>query len=160
MRWSRFAIGFLVVVLLSYIHVELIDKWGGLEISFFMIFFIIRRSSAPRALLQTFLLSLGVDLILQAAQVKGLAAMSRLLVVYAIMQLKRTVVPLYEDLFLLGFFAVFFILDYLINKGISAVFGVYYPDVTAARLLFLALAHTAIMATLLMISLRFEKERA
>jgi len=160
MAWSRFAIGFAVVVLLSFVHVELVDKWGGLELSYFMIFFIIRGERVPRALVQTFILSLGVDLILQAAQVKGLAAMGQLVVVYAIMQLKRTIVPLYEDLFLLGFFAIFFLADYAINTGVAAVFGVYYPSLSFPRLLFLALLHTSVMAVLLMLSLRFGKEKS
>ncbi|MDJ0838512.1 MAG: hypothetical protein QNK37_18490 [Acidobacteriota bacterium] len=155
MPWSRFLGGFVVVVLLSYVQPKAIAQWGTVEISFFMMFFIIRSPNQIRALIQIFLLSLGVDLVLQAAHVKGISAMSELLLAFAVIELKRSVVPEYEDLFLLGFFAIFYLANYYISLGISAGFGVYYPVLSLPRLLFLALFHTTVMAVLLMLSIRF-----
>lgn len=166
MPWSRFSLGFIVVILLSFLHLQFLDKWGGFEITYFMIFFILRAPDDGNrrvpirvlVLIQVFLLSFGADLVLQAAHVKGLAAMSQLTIVYVIMELKRSIVPRYEDLFLLGFFAVFYVADYVINFGLSKAFGLYHAAVPIQRLLFLTLTHTTVMALLLLASIRYTKE--
>ena len=155
MPWSSFAGGFVVVVLLSYVQPRAIAQWGTIEISFFMMFFIIRGPKQVTGLIQIFLLSVGVDLVLQTAQVKGISAMSELILAFTVIQLKRTVIPLYEDLFLLGFFAFFYVANYYMSLGISLGFGQYYPSLSLPRLLFLALFHTIMMAVLMMIAIRF-----
>jgi len=157
MKWSKFILGFLVVLLISYTKPRSWEQWGVIDVSMILIFLIVRSSDLSRALLMTFLLSFGVDLMLQTAQVKGLAAMSQLLLVFVIIKLKDTVIPLYEDLFLLFFFALFYISNHLLTLLISSAFDLYYPPLSFSRLVFLALFHTTILAVAFFLTLKFSR---
>ena len=157
MKWNSFSIGFLLVILCSFAKAQVTDYWVPIEFSFFLIFFIIRSSSVVRALTLTLILSLGLDLILQAGQIKGLAAMGQLVLIYVIAILRRHVNPLYEDLFLLGFFAIFYVTHYYINVVLSRIFGVHYQGVPFTTLIFLSLFHTALFSLMLFINVRFRR---
>ncbi len=157
MSWSKFALGALIVILLYYAKSRLINYWTPIEFSYFLIFFIIRASSLNRALIMTFVLSLGLDLIFQSGQIKGLAAMSQLALVFLIMSVKKYLVPFYEDFFLIVFFALFCVADYCIGLGLSALFGVYYQTINAPKLLFVTLIHTIIFSLALLIAIRFRR---
>lgn len=155
MSWGKFILGFILVVAATYGKSQITDYWVPIEFSFFLIFFIIRSTKDVRCLVMTFILSLSLDLLLQIGQIKGLGAMGQLLLVYIILKLKRSVVPNFQDFFLLGFFAIFYICNYIINMGLSSLLGNYYPAVSFVQLLFLALFHTGFFGILLLISNRF-----
>ncbi len=157
MKWSKFFLGFLVVLLISYTKPRAWEQWGVIDVSLVMLFLIVRSSELSRALFMTFLLSFGVDLMLQTAQVKGLTAMSQLLLVFVIIKLKHTVIPLYEDLFLLLFFALFYIGNHLLTMLLTSVFNLYYPPLSLPRLFFLSLFHTTILAVAFFVTLRFSR---
>ena len=124
---------------------------------FFLIFLIVRDSSAPRALTLTLILSLSLDIIFQTGRIKGLACMGQLGLVYLVTVFRKQVNPLYEDLFLLIFFALFYIVNYYFYAGLSILFGVYFDPVHPANLLFRSLFHTALFSLLLFLQLRFER---
>jgi len=157
MRWSSFALGFLIIALLHYAKSRLLNYWIPIEFSFFLIFFIIRSSGTSRALIMTFLLSLGLDILFQSAQVKGLEAMGQTALVFAIMNIKKNVAPFYEDFILIAFFALFCLANYYIGLGLSALFGVYYQSLTVPKLLFFTLVHTILFSLALMVAIRFRR---
>lgn len=149
MSWNKFGIGFLLVVLATYAKSQITNYWVPFEFSTFLTFFVIRKSNMTRALAMTFVLTLGLDFIFQAGQIKGLNTMGQLLLVYVIVNLKKHVIPQFEDVFLMGFFAIFFIANYYISLGLSTLLGVYMETVAPVLLLFFALFHTAIFGFLL-----------
>lgn len=155
MSWPKFFGGFILVVAATYGKSQVTDYWVPIEFSFFLIFFIIRSTKDVRCLAMTFILSLSLDLLLQIGQIKGLGAVGQLLLVYLILKLKRSVVPNFQDFFLLGIFAIFYITNYIISMGLSSLLGNYYPEVSFVQLLFLALFHTGFFGILLLISRRF-----
>lgn len=157
MKWGIFAICSLVVVLLYFTKSQITSYWVPIEFSFFLIFFIIRSSNLTRALIQTLLLSLGLDLIFHTGQVKGLSCMGQLVLVYIVFNLKRHVTPFFEDIFLLGFFAFFYLANYFISLGLSRLFRVYFQTIAPTNLLFLALFHTTLYSLMVFIYLRFRR---
>ena len=157
MSWNRFLLGFLLVVLCSYGKSQVTNYWVPIEFSFFLIFMVVRSCRPIPALIYTFLLSLGLDMILQTGQIKGLGAMIQLLLVYGILHLKRNVVPAFQDLFLMGFFAIFYVTNYYINLGLCGMLDVYFPQVNLVQLLFMAFFHTGFFGLLLMIHVRFSR---
>lgn len=156
MSWNRFALGFLLVTLLTYAKSQVTNYWVPIEFSYFLTFFILRNSSETRALIFTFLLSLGLDVILQVGLIKGISAASQLLLIYFIMKLKRNVVPAFHDFFLLTFFAIFYVVNYYLCIGLSQMLGspFQYPQINLIQLLFLAFFHTAFFGLLLLIAIR------
>ena len=159
MSWNRFLAGSLAVILLFFAKAQLIRYWVPIEFSYFLIFFVLRSSGMVRALFFTFILSLSLDLLLQTGQIKGLGAMSQLALVYLVMNLKRHVVPAYEDLFLLGFFAFFYLTNYYMRWILSNLLGVYFPSIPFSILAFLTLFHTSLFGLLLLITLRFRRDK-
>lgn len=149
MNWSKFFFGFMLVILVTFAKSRLIDYWVPIEFSIFLIFFIIRSSPVGQALVMTFILTLGLDFIFQAGQVKGIQTMAQLLLVYAIVNLKKHVIPQFEDVFLMGFFAIFFIGNHYITLGLSKLLGVYVETVAPVLIIFFALFHTALFGLLL-----------
>ena len=83
--------------------------------------------------------------------------MVQLLLAYGIIHLKRSVVPTFQDFFLLGFFAIFYVTNYYINLGLCGMLKVYFPKVNMTQLVFLAFFHTAFFGLLLLISVRFSR---
>ncbi len=156
MSWNRFALGFLLVTLLTYAKSQITNYWVPIEFSYFLIFFILRGSSETRALIFTFLLSLGLDVILQVGLIKGVSAASQLFLIYLIMKLKRNVVPAFHDFFLLTFFAIFYVVNYYLCIGLSQMLGspFQYPQINLIQLAFLAFFHTAFFGLLLLIDIR------
>lgn len=156
MSWNRFVMGFLLVTLLTYAKSQITTYWVPIEFSYFLIFFILRSCSERRALVFTFLLSLGLDLVLQVGLIKGISAASQLLLIYLIMKLKQNVVPAFHDFFLLTFFAIFYVVNYYLCIGLSQVLGspFQYPQTNLIQLLFLAFFHTAFFGLLLLIDIR------
>ena len=157
MSWGKYLAGYFLVVSLFFAKSQLIRYWVPIEFSFFLIFFIIKSSGAARALFMVFLLSLGLDMIFQTGQVKGMAAMGQLPLVYLVIKLKKNVVPAYEDLSLSIFFVIFYVSNYYIHMGLAAMFGVYFEPLTTPKLLFMALFHTAVFATLLLILVKLPR---
>ncbi len=157
MKWGSFFIGFLVVILLYFAKSQITNYWVPIEFSFFLIFFIIRSSNVGRALAQTLVLSLCMDLIFHTGQVKGLSCMGQLVLVYAVFHLKRHVTPFFEDIFLIGFFAFFYLANYYISLGLSGLFRVYYQTITPTNLLFLTLFHTTLYSLMVFVYLRFNR---
>lgn len=145
MSFNRFAAAFVAVTLLSYGKSQITDYWVPIEFSFFLIFFVIRSCSERLALVYTFFVSLGLDMILQVGLIKGIPCVAQLLLVYLIMKLKRHVVPNFQDSFLLLFFGIFYIANYFLCRAFSFSLGreVFpYPEVSIWQLLFLAFFHT------------------
>jgi hypothetical protein len=157
MSLTKFVLGFFLVVFLSFAKSELVDYWVPIEFSHFLIFFIIRSSTMVRALVLTFILSVGADILLQAHVIKGFAAISHLLLVYIVMHLKEHVVPAFEDLFLLGFFAIFYFVNYYIQLGLGELLGVAVQSISFPRLLFHTVFHMAAFGVLLNISNRLTR---
>ncbi|CAM2066269.1 hypothetical protein SCOR_12885 [Sulfidibacter corallicola] len=157
MKWSKFFGGFLLVILLTFAKSKITRYGVPIEFSIFLIFFVIRSTDTVRAILMTFILSLGLDLILQTGQVKGLATMTQMLLVYVIMLLKKHVIPNYEDLFLLGLFALFYVAEYYLRLGLGKLLNTYISTISPTILVFHALFHTAIFGLLLVINLRFSR---
>ena len=151
MSWGKYLVGYFLVVSLFFAKSQLIRYWVPIEFSYFLMFFIIRSTGPARSLFMIFMLSLGLDLIFQTGQVKGMAAMSQLPLFYLIMKLKQNVVPAYEDLSLAIFFVLFYVSNYYSHMGLAAMFGVYFEPLTTSKLLFMALFHTAAFAFLLLI---------
>lgn len=158
MKWSHFWGGFLLVTLLTFAKSKITQFNVPIEFSYFLIFFIIRSSDAVRVLLMTFLLSLGLDFIVQVGEVKGLTCMSQLLLVYIVMLLKKHVIPNFEDLFLLGLFTLFYIADYYLRLFIGAVLNSPVAAVSLTVLVFHALVHTALFGGMQVVYLRFFPE--
>ncbi|CAM2006864.1 hypothetical protein [Acanthopleuribacter pedis] len=158
MKWSHFWSGFLLVVLLTFAKSQITHFNVPLEFSYFLVFFIIRSSDTVRALLMTFTLSLGLDFIVQVGQVKGLACMSQLLLVYIVMLLKKHVIPNFEDLFLLGLFALFYLADFYLRLLIGVALNSPVPGVSPTVLVFHALVHTALFGAMQVLYLRFFPE--
>lgn len=156
MSWNRFALGFLLVTLLTYAKNQVTSYWVPIEFSYFLLFFVLRSCSERRALVFTFMLSLGLDVILQVGLIKGIACASQLFLVYLIMKFKQSVVPVYHDLFLLTFFAIFYVVNYYLTIGLSQALGsqFQYPHVNFLQLMFLAFFHTAFFGLLLLIDMR------
>jgi len=159
MSWSKFGVGFLMVVIATFAKAQITNYWVPIEFSIFLIFFIIRSSNVTRALLMTFVLTLGMDFIFQAGQVKGLETMGQLVLVFFVVNLKKHVIPQFEDVFLMGFFAVFFIANYYITLVLSKLLGVYVETVAPMLILFFALFHTAFFGLLLAIGHKFGRGR-
>ena len=160
MSFGRFALGFLLVTLLSYGKSQITDYWVPIEFSFFLIFFIIRSSSERRALVFTFLLSLGLDMVLQVGMIKGIPCAVQLVLVYTLMKFMRRLVPNFHEMFLLVFFSVFYIANYYMCMGLSHALGHQifpYPEVGLGKLIFLAFFHTGFFGLLLLLDLRFSK---
>ncbi len=155
MSWSRFFAGFLLVVLLSYARSQLTGY--PIEFSFLLIFLILRSSRIPLILVQTFVLSLGLDLIFQTGHFKGLAGMGQLFMVFSIIKLRRYVIPIYEDYFLVGTFAFFYIANYYINGWLSRLLGGYYEVIGTAHLIFFAVLHAVVFGLLLVLLTRFRR---
>ena len=157
MSWNKFLLGFLMVVLLTYAKSRLTRYWVPIEFSFFLIFLVIRSSGIKRALIMTFTLSLGLDLILQTAQVKGLTGLGQLFLVYLVINLKRFILPVYEDLFLIVSFAIFYIANYYISWSLSELLGVYFQTIRPINLIFFALFHTVMFGLVLVVLIRFRR---
>lgn len=157
MSLTKFGIGFFLVVFISFAKSELFNYWVPIQFSHFLIFFIIRSSKMVRALVLTFVLSVGLDILLQAHVVKGFAALSHLLLVYIVMHLKQHVVPAFEDLFLLGFFAIFYFVNYYTQMGLGSMLGVDVQTISFPVLLFLTFFHMATFGVLLNISNRLTR---
>lgn len=157
MSLTKFALGFFFVVFLAFAKSELVDYWVPIQFAHFLIFFIIRSSKMVRALVLTFVLSIGLDILLQAHVVKGFAALSHLLLVYIVMHLKEHVVPAFEDLFLLGFFAIFYFVNYYVQVGLGELLGVSVQSISFPVLLFLTFFHMAAFGVLLNISNRLTR---
>ncbi len=154
MSWSRFFACFLLIVLLSYARSQLTSY--PIEFSFFLIFLILRSSSIPLILVQTFVLSLGLDLIFQTGHFKGLAGMGQLFLVFSIIKIRRYVIPLYEDFFLIGAFGLFYVANYYINGWLSRFLGGYYEVIGTAHLIFFAALHSVFFGLLLILLTRFK----
>ena len=158
MSWNKFLAGYALVVLLTFSKSRLIDYWVPIEFSIYLVFFVIRSSETVRALTLTFLCSISLDFIFQAYQVKGLACMGQLLLVYAVCFLKRHVIPQFEDLFLLAFFAIFYLGNYYITLGLGSLLGLHVQRVLPVNSLFHALFHTAIFGLLLLAVNKFRRD--
>jgi len=155
--WGKYFAGYFLVVSLFFAKSQITRYWVPIEFSFFLMFFVIKYSQPVRALFMVFFLSLGLDLIFQTGQVKGMAAMGLLPLVYLILKLKKNVMPVYEDLSLCIFFVIFYVSNYYIHMGLSAMFGVYFEAISIPKLLFMALFHTAALATLFLISAKLSR---
>ena len=148
MSFGKFSLLFFLVALLDLGEARLLGFQIQLEFSYFLIFFLIRTCSPARALALSFLLSLGLDLLLQAAQVKGIEAMSVLLLVYGVMQVKKQVIPQYENLFSIVFFFLFYIANQYLTLSINRLFSLAYPMLSLKVILAGALIHTSLFALL------------
>ncbi len=84
--------------------------------------------------------------------------MVQLVLVYLVYNFKKNVVPNYQDYFLMAFFAFFYFANYYINLGLCAMLDTYYPKVTFAQLLFLAIFHTIFFGVIQALALRFSRE--
>jgi len=156
MKWSRFFLGVVAVVLLSYGKSQITQYWVPMEFSFFLIFFVVRVSSMQRALLMTFLLSVGLDIIFQIGQIKGLSAMGQLGMVFLLIEARRYVIPNYSDLFLVGSFSLFYLGNYYISSWISSALSVTFQEIPFINLLFFALFHTVIFGLLTLLHLKIQ----
>lgn len=160
MSWSKFGLGFLLVVFVTFAKTRLVSYWVPIEFSIFLIFFFVRKSSMSRALVMTFVLSLGMDFIFQTGQIKGIQTMAQLLLVFGLGTLKKHVVPQLEDVFLMGFFAIFFVGNHYLTVALSKMLGVYVETVAPVLVLFFALFHTALFGFLLAITHRFQRSES
>lgn len=157
MSWTKFGLGFLAVGLLTYAKTRLVDYWVPIEFGHFLIFFVLRSSQIRRALCMTFLVSVGLDFLVQAAHVKGLQVMGQLLLVYLGFNLKKHVIPQYEDVFLLLYFAIFYVGDYYIHWGLSSLLGLPFSRVNPSVFIFTALFHTAFFGLLILITAKLKR---
>ncbi len=159
MTWSKFSLGFLAIVLLSFGKSQITEYWVPIEFSFFLIFLIIRNSSMQRALLMTFVLSVGLDIIFQIGHVKGLSAMGQLVMVFFLIEARRYVIPAHTDLFLVGCFSLFYLGNYYITGWISGILGIQFQEVPLVNLLFFSLFHTVLFGVLTLAILRIKRGR-
>ena len=159
MTWGKFLLGFLLVVLLSFARSQLTPYWVPIDFSIFLIFVIIRSSDIRRALILTFILSLSLDIIFQAGQTKGLAGMGQLVIVYVIISLRRYIIPAFEDLFLVGSFAFFYLANYYIHHWLSNLFSVTHHSVSLVNLIFFTMFHTVLFGLLLIALIRINHRR-
>ena len=157
MKWINFLIGAVAVIVLTFVKTRLIDSSWPIDLSLFLVFFIIRAGRMELALIQVFLLGLSMDFILQVAYIKGLSGMGQLLLVYAAIHMKHYIAPSFEDFFLFIYFAVFYIGNYFIGLGLSRLFGVHYETITPGNLFLYAGIHTVIFAVLLTIAKRLQR---
>jgi hypothetical protein len=158
MSWTNYFIWFLVVVLATYAKSQITLYWVPIEFSFFLIFFVLRQSSMNRALMMVMILSLGLDIIFQTGQIKGLSAMGQLVMAYALVKIRDTVIPSYSDLIFTGAFAIFYIGNYYITMLLSGLFGVYHKNTPPVNVIFFAFVHMMIFGVMLVIALKFRKE--
>lgn len=159
MKWSSFLIGVLIIVLLSYGKSQITQYWVPLEFSFFLIFLVIRTSSMRRALIMTCLLSVGLDIIFQIGQIKGLTAMGQLVMVFLLIEARRYVIPSSSDFFLVGSFALFYMGNYYIAVWLSNLLGVVFQQIPFINLLFFSLVHTVIYGVVTLGVLHIQKKR-
>lgn len=157
MSWNKFGFGFLVVALLTSATFMLKQHGSGYQFSYFLIFLILQESKLGRAMLLIVLLSLGLDILFQGSHIKGLAAMSTLFLIFGIMKLKRFVVSAYHDLFLVCFFAFFYIAQYYMNRSMCHMFGVHTVSIGLPRLLILDVLHTGIFGLLLTVQAKLSR---
>jgi len=154
MSATRFAVLFTVLMVLTALQDRFLPAHLQVEFSLILIFLVIRSTPVHRALIMTFIASLAVDLVTQAALIKGLHCLGQLPLVYLIMNLRRIVVPRFSELFLMALFTLFYLLNYYIFVSLCALFGLACQQLEAPVLVYRMLIHTMLFGGALLLNLR------
>ncbi|MCB1050583.1 MAG: hypothetical protein KDC71_08270 [Acidobacteria bacterium] len=156
MKGWVFALCFFAIAML---HLAQTSWLGQLYIDFslIVIMLIIRSSSSTRTVLMTFIMSLGLDLIFQSNQIKGIHTMVQMLLGFAGCQIKHFVIPSFSDLILFVFFVVFYLMNYYMYGLLSELFGMPFEPISFMRVLYQDLWHTLVFGGTLYLILRYGK---
>jgi len=155
MKIRIFILWFILLMLLTFVQYRVLHSSVFLDATPILIFLVIRESGMVKSLVFTFFLSLGVDLVFQTQHLKGIACLGQLPLVFLIISIKNNVVPYQEDFFLMGLFAVFFILDYYIFGSLSGLFGQPIELFPFWVVLYRSLVHTAIFGAVILLNIKF-----
>lgn len=85
--------------------------------------------------------------------------MIQMALVYCMAMLHKHIVPRYWDLFVLLYFALFYFLNYYGTWGLSVALGLRFDVMNGIELLYRGVIHTLIFGAILMVMLRFSKDR-
>lgn len=155
-RWLL--LWYAVVVFVTFLQNEILDQPNFLEPSLILIVIMARTTAVRRALIATFIISVSLDLLFSVSQVKGLAAMVQLLLVYGLSLFQKHIVPRYWDVFVLVYFAIFYLLNYYGSWGLSELLGLRFDALLVTELVYRAVIHTLIFGAVLLMLLRFSKD--
>lgn len=157
MKISTFLIAFIIVGLLQFFQARYAFPFQ-IDFSVLLIMFFIRDNATIRAMYLTFVLSVGLDLIFQTEGIKGLHALAQLPLVFFGCHLKKWVIPRFLDHLLVGYFALFYLLNYYGIGAISLGLGLEFEAVPILRVLYGACLHTLLFGVLLTILIRVRKK--
>lgn len=155
MKTRVFVLWSILLILIMFLQYQWLKTAVFLDATPILIFLVIRQSGVVRSLIFTFVLSLGVDVVFHSHHIKGIACLGQLPLVFLIMTLKKHVVPYQEDFFLMGLFAVFFVMDYYIFSVLSGLFGQPAELLPFWIVFYRSLVHTAIFGAIVILSIKF-----
>ena len=156
MKISTFLGAFLGVGLLQFFQTRY-NFTIQIDFSLLLIMLLIRDNETIRAMLLTFTLSVGLDVIFQTEGIKGLHALAQLPLVFLGCHLKKWVIPGFFDHLLVAYFALFYLLNYYGIGAISLGLGLEFEADPFLRVFYGACFHTLIFGVLLTIMIRIRK---
>ncbi len=155
-RWIL--IYFVIVIAITFVQHKFTAGNHFLEPSLILLVLIARTSPVTQAIFWTIAISVSLDLVFAAGQVKGLGAMVQMALVYIMAHFKKHIIPSHWDLFVLFFFALFYLLNYYGTWGLSELLGLSFDTMSWVELVYRAVIHTLMFGAVLLMVLRFSKD--
>jgi len=159
-RWYSYIILFLFSGLFTFTQVKVLPGVELMTPEFIACFLILKYEEPRKALWTTFFFSMLFDFLISGSLISGVFTMVILPILMVGILLKEHILPTFSDLFLLGYFFVGFLVNYMLIRWLYSLFGVRIDWAPPVFLFFWALGHSVAFGAVLLALNRFTRVKA